>query len=566
MVNNEIADIFEEIAEILEIKDVEWKPAAYRKAAATIRALPESLSDIYKRGSVKELKKLPGIGESFAKKIEEYIKKGKIKTHEKLKKTLPVEIKSLSKVEGIGPKTIKKLYKKINIHNLKELEKAAKDKKIRKLEGFGPKTEKNILESIAFLRKSGDRKRLGYALPIARRLISNLKQIKEVSKIEVAGSLRRKKETIGDLDILITSKKPTKIMDKFTSLEGVSKVIAKGPTKSTVIYNDIEVDLRVLKPAQFGSALMYFTGSKEHNVALRKIAIKKGYKLSEYGLFKKQKNLAGKTEASIYKKLGLQYIPPELRENRGEIAVAKKGKLPKLVKLKDIKSDLQMHSTWSDGANSIEEMAVQAKKLGHQYIALTDHAGNLKIANAIQPKEVKKYFKEIDKINEKVKGITILKGAEVDIKANGKLDFPKKYLKKFDIVLGAIHSGLKKDNTERVLKAIENEHFHILAHPTGRLINRRPAFPLDIEKISKAAEKNDIVLETNASPERLDLKDVHIRKALESGVKISIGTDAHIKDNLGFYDLGVYTARRGWAKKNDIINTYSLKKLKKMFV
>jgi DNA polymerase (family 10) len=566
MKNQEIAKIFYAIADMLEVKGVPWKPIAYRKAARSIESMSEDIEKFYKEKGIEGLEKIPGVGKDIAQRIVEYLKTGKIEKYEKLKKSLPVNVEELMSIEGIGPKTIKLLYKKLKVKNLKDLEKAARAGKLRNLPRFGEKSEENILKSIEFAKKSGERKPLGYGLEIAEEIVSKLKKLKEINKIQICGSTARKKETIGDIDILITTKQPTKVMDFFTSMDGVSRIIAKGPTKSTIVYGNIQVDLRVVDPKNFGSAVQYFVGSKEHNVALRRIAISKGYKLSEYGLFKGNKRVAGEKEEDIYKKLGMDWIPYELRENRGEIEAAQKHKLPKLVEIKDVISDLQMHTKYSDGSNTVEEMALANKKKGLKYIAITDHVGRLKVAHAMSLKDIRKQRKEIDKLNSKFKNFKILQGAEVDINLDGSLAATPKMLKELDIVLGAIHSGLKrskKEQTKRIISAIESGYVNIIAHPTGRIINMRQGYELDWDKVFEAALKNNVALEINAFPTRMDLNDIHARAAMEAGVMLSIGTDSHSVEHLRFLKLGAYIARRAWCEKKHIINTLPLKKLKK---
>jgi DNA polymerase (family X) len=564
MKNKEIARIFNEIADIYEMKDVSFKPRAYRKAAQNIESLGKDIEQAYEND---ELQDIPGVGESTADEIKEFLETGVVKRLEKLKKDFPVDLRSLSGVETLGPKKIKVLYEKLDVKNLDDLEKAAKTGKIRDLEGFGRQTEKNILENIAFARKKGKRFLLGYVQPEAQEIIEDLKD--HVDKIELAGSIRRKKETIGDVDILVVSSKPGEVMDVFNELDRVDKVVAKGDTKSTIrLYGGIQVDLRIVEKESFGSALQYFTGSKDHNVGLRKIAQKKNLKLNEYGLFKNDKKIAGKTEKEIYEKLGLKYIPAELRENRGEIEASKENKLPELVRYDDVKGDLQMHTKYSDGANTIEEMVKQSITLDHEYIALTDHVGSLKVAGGMNKKEWMKQGKEIKKIQKKYENIHILHGMETNIKKNGEIDVKDSFMKKADVVLASIHSAFrmnKKDMTKRVVKAIENPYVNILSHPTGRKIQKKEPIKLDFEKIMDAAKENNVALEINSYPERLDINDVQVKQAVEKNVKISIGTDAHRKDHLRYYQLGIAVARRGWAEKNDIINTYSVKKLKNFF-
>lgn len=561
MKNKEIAKILYEIADLYEMQDVQFKPRAYRKAAQNIESLGKDIEEVYEQD---ELGDIPGVGESIAEEIVEYLETKKVERLEKLKKDMPVDLRSLSSVETLGPKKIKDLYNELGIKNLDDLEKAAKEGKISHLEGFGKKTEENILENIAFAREKGDRFLLGYVLPEAKEIVGILE--KKADKIELAGSLRRMKETIGDVDILVVTNKSSKIMDYFTNMDRVEKVIAKGDTKSTIrLYGGIQVDLRIVEEESFGSALQYFTGSKDHNVKLRKIAQKKDFKLNEYGLFKKDDRIAGKTEKSVYSKLGLDWIPPELRENRGEIDRAKKRNIPDLIKYDDVKGDLQMHSKWSDGSNTMEEMVEESRNLGHSYIALTDHVGSLKVAGGMDKKEWEKQGKKIDKLQEKYDDIHIFHGLEANVKKNGELDISDSFLKEAEVVLASIHSSFrmnKKEMTKRVVKAIENEYVNILSHPTGRKIQKKEAISLDLDKVFNAAKEKNVAIEINAYPERLDLNDVNVKRAIKQKVKLSIGTDSHRKDHLRYYELGVAVARRGWAQKNDVINTYPVRKIK----
>ncbi len=568
MKNYEVASLLRNIAQLLEIKEeMVFKIRAYEKAALVIENLDEDIEEVWKKGKLDDI---PGVGEALTKKISEFLETGKLEYYEKLKKAVPVNMEELGSVSGLGPKTIMKLYKKLNVKNIKDLEKAAKKHKIQKIEGLGPIVEENILKSIEFAKASGKRFLLGTALDIAEEIKNKFKKLKDVNKIEVAGSLRRKKETIGDIDILITSKNSGKVMDFFTKMDDIEDVLAKGPTKASVRLEGIQADLRVLPEKTYGAALLYFTGSKQHNIALRKIAIKKGMKLSEYGLFNKKTNklLAGKTEEECYKKLGLKYIEPEIREEEGEIEAAFKGKLPKLIGYNDLKSDLQMHTKWSDGSNTIMEMALAAKKLGFGYICITDHVGDtFKIANSLNEKRIKKQRKEIDKINNKIKNFTVLQGGEVNIKSDGSLDMKDSVLRNLDIVLAAIHSGFKNPKekiTQRLVKAMENEHVDIIAHPFGRLLSTRPAYEMDFDRILGKAKQTKTILEINAYPERLDLNDVHVRAAVKSKIKLSIGTDAHEASELRYHKLGIATARRGWTTKKDVINTYSVKDMLKL--
>ena len=564
MKNYEVAELLRNIAQLLEIKnELVFKIRAYEKAALVIENLDENIEDVWKKGKLDDI---PGVGEALTEKIGEFLETGKLGYYEKLKKQVPVDMEELGRIAGLGPKTIMKLYKRLGVKNIKDLEKAAKHKKIEDIEGLGPTVEENILKSIKFARTAGNRFLLGPALDIAEEIKSRLRKFKEVNKVEVAGSLRRMKETVGDIDILITSKSPSKVMDFFTKMDDVEQVLAKGTTKSSVrLREGLQADLRVLPEKIYGAALLYFTGSKQHNIVLRKIAIKKRMKLSEYGVFSKRtkKFLAGKTEEECYKKLGLRYIEPEIREEDGEIELAAKGKLPRLIGYNELKGDLQMHTKYSDGNNSIMEMAQAAKKLGHEYICITDHVGEkFKIVNALNEKRIKKQRKEIDKANKQLRNFTILQGGEVNIKDDGSLDMENSVLKGLDIVLGAIHSGFKNPRekiTRRIVKAMENPHVDIIAHPSGRLINQRPAIELELDKILAKAKQTNTILEINAYPERLDLKDAHVRAAVRANVRLSIGTDSHDSDQLRNYKLGIATARRGWAGKKDIINTYSVK-------
>ena len=567
MKNIEVAELLNGIADYLEFQEEPFKVRAYRKAALVIEGLSEDIEQIWKENRLTELL---GIGEGIAKKIDDFLKNSKSKYLEELKKATPIDMEQLGAIEGLGPKTIIKLYKELKVKNVSELEKAARQGKIQNIKGLGQVVEQNILKSIEFARKSSERVPLGFALSSAEEVVKMLKTLKEVKRAEIAGSTRRMKETIGDIDILATSKCPFKVIEFFTKMPNVADVLAKGPTKSSIrLKEGVQVDLRVVNNNVLGAALLYFTGNKEHNIILRKIAIEKGLKLSEYGLFDKKTNkrVAGATEEDVYKKLGLAYIEPEIREDEGEIEAAKNNRLPKLINYNDIKGDLQMHTKWSDGSNTIEEMALAAKKLGHEYICITDHTGKLAIANALNEKRVNEQRKEIDRINKKLSGITILQGVEVNIKADGNLDMKNDVLKQLDVVVASIHSGFKNPKekiTSRMIRAMENENVDIIAHPTGRLITKREAYEIDLNTIFEAAKKTNTIMEINSYPERMDLKDVHVRAAVKAGVKLVISTDAHNADQLHFIKLGIGTARRGWATKNDIINTRSLEGMLKL--
>ena len=567
MRNTELAQIFREVALYLEMKEEPFKPRAYEKVAYSLEALEEPVGEIYRRGGVKALRAIPGVGQAIAEKIEEVIRTGRLRYYEELKKEVPVDVRGLTAIEGIGPKSVKLLYEKLTIKTAADLEKAARVGKIRGLPHFGEKMEQKILKGIEFLKQGSGRFPLGSALPLIGEIEQRLRELPEVEEVVVAGSTRRWKETIGDADILAISRKPEKVMEFFVSMSEVMHVQGQGKTKSTVkLKNGMDVDLRVVPRESFGAALNYFTGSKDHNVALRKIAQEKGLKLNEYGLFRGNKRIAGKTEEEIYKALGLAFIPPELRENQGEIEAAQKGELPNLVGYRDLRGDLQTQTTWTDGANSIAEMAEEAKRLGLEYIAITDHTKGLAMTGGSDEKKLLKQMAEIDKINRSLKGITILKGAEVNINKDGTLDIKDEVLARLDVVGIAVHSHFnlpKREMTERIVRAMRNPHADILFHPTGRVIQKREPYDVDMDALIKTAKETGTVLEIDAYPDRLDLKDGHIRKAVEAGVKLAIDSDAHSVNHIRFLEFGVAQARRGWAEKKDVINTRPLKEFLK---
>jgi len=571
MKNQEIAKIFYEVSEYLEMDEVPFRPYAYQKAGLSLDNLDKDVEEIYKEKGLKGLKEISGIGENLALKIEEYLKTGKIKYYEKLKKQSPVDVSNLTAIEGLGPKKIKTLYQELGIKDVKQLEKAGKAHKIAPLFGFGEKTEQNILEGIEFLKKEKGRFLLTEILPTAKHIYEKLKNLREVEKIDIVGSLKRMRETIRDIDILVASKKPKKVMDFFVSLNGIEKVWSKGTTRASIrMKTGFDIDIRVVPRESYGAALQYFIGSKEHNIATRKIAIKRGLKLNEYGLFKGKKKIAGRDEKEIYKLLGMQWVPPELREDRGEIEAVLKGNLPKLIELKDIKGDLHCHSNWSDGENSIIEMAKKAIQLDYEYIGISDHTKFLKIVNSLNEKQLSEQKKEIDKLNKKFakKKFKILQSAEVNVLKDGSIDIKDEALKKLDYAIAGIHSNfkMKKDEmTKRILKAMKNKHVDIISHPTGRLLKQREEYEIDFDKILRVAREFGVILEINAHPLRLDLNDLNIRRCKEAGVKMVINTDSHHKEQMRFLSLGVSQARRGWAEKNDIINTCSLNKLLEYF-
>ncbi len=576
MINWEIARIFYKISQYLEMEEAPFKPQAYEKAALNLETLSEDVKDIYKRQGLNGLKEIPGIGQSMAEKIVEYIKTGKIKEHQKLRKKMPVNIEELTAVEGIGPKMVRDLYKHLKIKNLKDLEKAARAGKIRGLPHFGLKTEQNILQGIEFLKRSKGRFLLGEILPKVYEIIDELKNLKEVKQISEAGSVRRRKETIGDVDILITAANPKKVIEYFVCLPGAVKIWGKGSTKASIrLKEGFDVDLRVLPEKQFGSALQYFTGSKEHNIALRKIAINKGLKLSEYGLFmaagqpKGKKMIAGRNEKDIYKALGMSYLEPELRENKGEIELAIFKKLPDIIGYSDILGDLHVHSDWDGGENSILEMAEAAMSIGYQYVGISDHTKFLRIENGLDERQLAEQRKEISRLNSKFEILNskfrIFHGCEANIMPDGSIDIKDEILSKLDYVIAGVHHQMKMSKekmTKRIIKAINNPNVDIISHPTGRVLKRRDEYEADFNEILKAAKEAGTILEINAHPNRLDLSDFHIRKAKELGVKMVVNTDAHRKEQLKFMEYGISQARRGWAGGKDIINCWPAGKMK----
>jgi len=581
MKNQELSKLFFEIADYLEIDGVSFKPYAYRRVALFLDGFKDDVSEIYRNGGIKALKEIPGVGEGIAKGIEEYLKNGKIKHFEELKKKLPLKVDELLRVEGLGPKKIKALYQKLGIKNLKDLEKATKAHKIAPLFGFGEKTEKNILQGLEFLKQSKGRFLLGDIMPTVKIVRERLAAREEIKEISVAGSVRRQKETIGDIDILVVSENIKKTSKFFVSMPEVEKIWAEGATKCSVRFREgFDVDLRMVAQKSFGSALQYFTGSKEHNIATRKIAIGKGLKLSEYGVFKTTqgvpKQVAGKTEEDVYRAIGLPFIAPELREDDGEIQAVLNGSLPVLVEQKDIKGDLHCHSNWDGGENSIEEMCYRAIELGYEYIGISDHTKFLRIENGLNEIQLLKQHETIKKINNKFENdpkgtpikFRVLHGCEANILNDGSIDIRDEVLEKLDYVIAGVHSSLKmpkQEMTERIIKAMQNPNVDIISHPTGRLIGRRDEYQMDFDKILGVAKKTGTILEINSSPYRLDLNGFNVRRAKVHGIKMIINTDSHRVEQLGLIEYGVGQARRGWAEKLDIINTNSVEKLLEHF-
>ncbi|MFW9781481.1 MAG: DNA polymerase/3'-5' exonuclease PolX [Candidatus Heimdallarchaeota archaeon] len=567
MKNNEIAAMLSKIADLLELQGVQFKPMAYRRAAGNIQELSEDIEEIYKKGMVEEIE---GVGKSIASRISEYLKTGRVEYLEQLREELPEGMEQLVEVEGIGPKTAFRLSKEFGFKTVEELEKAINNGTLEGLSGFGKKKAQNILRGIELYKASKGKLLLVDILPIANSIEKQLRKLNFIQELNVAGSIRRKKETIRDIDILVSTNEPIKVMDAFTNLKDVKDIISKGEDKCTVtLYNNIQVDLRAINKNSYGSALLYFTGSKEHNIKLRKIARKKNWKLNEYGLFDNATNdkLAGTEELELYNKLGLDYIVPELREERGEIEAAAAGTLPKLVERNEIKGDLHIHSKWSDGMNTIEELCKEAIKYGYEYIAICDHSHGLPVVKGLNESDIRKQMKEIELINRKTDNLTVLSGIELNIDKDGGLDIKDNVLKDLDVVIASVHSGFKADEkaiTERVIKAMHNDYITILGHPSGRIINRRSPLQLNLIKVFENAVELGTIMEINAYPDRLDLSDVNCYKAREFNLKFSINTDTHRLDELGFIDFGVFTARRGWLEQKDVVNTLSNKDLKKI--
>lgn len=565
-VNSKVAEVLYEIGELFSIKGDQFRSRAFSMAAQRITALTEDIKRIRERG---ELQEIPGVGKSIATIIEEVLETGECKQLEELRESLPTGVRELMEVEGVGPKKAMRLNKELGIVSIDELEAAIKEGKLRVMKGFGEKTEENLLKSIEEYRMMQGRYLLGSILPVIKDLIEYMSGSKAVLKVDVAGSARRMKETIGDLDVLVASVEPEKAVERFVSMPPVTRVLSQGPTKSTVVLEkNLQVDVRVIPPDDWGAALQYFTGSKEHNVKLRTIAVKNGYKLNEYGLFKRdtESRVAGKTEEEIYKALGMSWMEPELRENTGEIEAAMEGRLPKIVAYDGVRGDLHVHTKWSDGTATIEEMASRARDKGWKYIAICDHSKSLGIARGLDEERLGEQIAEIDRLNERLEGFTVLKGFECDIKADGKLDLPDSAFKDLDFLVASVHSGFKataEEMTKRIVTAIHNDYVRAIGHPTGRLIQKRLPYELNLKEVFEAASDQGVMLEINAFPDRLDLDDVNCRAAMQQGVTMSIGSDAHTAGQLDFLPLGVSVARRGWLEAKDVANTLTTKELLK---
>jgi DNA polymerase (family 10) len=563
--NADIANVFEEIADLLEIENANpFRVRAYRNAARQLQGMGVPAADMVAKSE--DLTELPGIGDDLAAKIQEIVETGKCQFLEKLRKKTPPTITELLKIPGLGPKRVRALYHELDVHTLEQLARAARDGRIRKLPGFGEKTEQTILEAISAHVEKQARFKLAVAAQYAEPLRKYLKKISGVNQAVLAGSYRRFKETVGDIDILVTAGNTENVMDRFVAYDEVKDVMAKGSTRATVILKSgLQVDVRVVNEDCFGAALQYFTGSKSHNIEIRRLAQERGLKISEYGVFKGEKRIAGDTEESVYRSVGLPWIPPELRENRGEIEAARAGKLPKMVEFADLKGDLHAHTKATDGHHTLREMADAARQHGFEYLAITEHSRRLTVAHGLDPQRLRKQMNEIDKLNDQLRNITLLKGIEVDILEDGALDLPDDVLSECDLVVGAVHSKFhlsRAKQTERILRAMDHPHFTILAHPTGRLLDTREPYDVDMLKIIRGARERGCFLELNAHPERLDLLDIYCQMARDEDVLVAISSDAHSAQDFDNLVYGVGQARRGWLEKKDVLNTRSLKLLK----
>ncbi len=542
-----------------------FKIRAYRRAARAIKDLSEDIEKVYKEGNLTDIE---GVGSGIAKKIEEYLKTGRMTKLEEVSKDIPESLFNLLGIRDLGPRTIHLLYKELGVENLQDLKEVILSGAFARIEGLGDKKAEKILENIKFYEeKTGEDRRftIGEVTPAVQEILKKLKELKSVKKVSTAGSLRRMKETVGDIDILVETAKPEKVIDEFISFPEIKKVLESGKTKVSVILKgiDIKMDLRILPGKSYGAALLYFTGSKDHNVKIRGLAIKKGLKINEYGVFRNEKMVAGKSEEEIYKLLGMDYIPPELREDRGEVELALSGKVPDVIEYDDIKGNLHTHTEYSDGNNSIKELASFAREYGYLYIGISDHSASAAYANGLKEDDIKRQIDEIDALNENLDGFRILKGTESDILADGALDFKDKILEKLDFVIGAIHTGFTKNVTERMIKALENPYLTILAHPTGRLISSRTGYKVDLDKVTNKAKEEKKILEINAYYDRLDLDEFNAREANKRGIKFCISTDAHNFDMFKWMNLGIGIARRAWISSSAIINTYGLTDLVK---
>jgi DNA polymerase (family 10) len=565
--NQKIADMFNEMADLLDIEgNNPFRVRAYRNASRIVSDFPQKITDLVAQG--KDLTQWPGIGKSLAEKIATIVKTGRLPQLEVEEKRIPPVLVELTKISGLGPKRIKAIYYAYHIKSIADLQKLVDEGKIAALEGFGEKTEAAIKAGLKRITDTPLRLRLDIAERIADSIVTYLQQCPGLEKLDVAGSYRRYKETVGDLDLLAIAKEGEELIRHFVDYPEVARVLSKGETRSTVLLkNGFQIDLRVMPKESYGAALYYFTGSKSHNIAVRKIALKHKLKINEYGIFKGKRQVGGKSERDIFSLLNMQYVEPELRENNGEIEAALKHKLPKLVELSDIRGDLHSHTNETDGHYTLAEMVAAAQAKGYEYLAITDHSQRLTVANGLDKKRLLAQIRAIDALNEQLKGFTILKAIEVDILEDGSLDLPDDVLKELDLTVCSVHSKFnlsEKKQTERIVRAMDNPHFKILGHPTGRLLNQRPPYALDLSQLLQAAKERGCVVELNAQPERLDFNDIYCRMAKEVGVKVAISTDAHSIYHFDFMRFGVGQARRGWLEADDVINTRNLRDLRKL--
>jgi len=565
--NADIAAFFEEIADRLEIQGANpFRIRAYRNAARTLGELPQEARVLLETGE--ELTRLPGIGDDLAAKVREIVDTGRCSLLERLRKELPPAVTELLQIPGLGPKRVKTLYHDLEVQTAEQLYRAARDGRIRTLPGFGEKTELNILQAVEAHVSQARRFKLAVAAQYADALAAFLQGVPGVEQVVVAGSFRRMRETVGDLDILVTAAANSPVMQHFTAYDEVEEVLSAGSTRASVVLKcGLQVDLRVVAQASYGAALCYFTGSKAHNIAIRRIAQKRGLKINEYGVFRGDARIAGEDEASVYKSVGLPLIPPELREDRGEIEAARDGRLPQLVEFTDLRGDLHAHTRATDGHDSLRGMADAARALGLEYLAITEHSRRLTVAHGLDPLRLARQCDEIDRLNAELDGITLLKGIEVDILEDGSLDLPDDVLGRLDLVVGAVHSQFhlsRAKQTERILRAMDHPHFTLLAHPSGRLIEQREPYDVDMLRIIRHAKARGCFLELNAHPERLDLLDTHCQMAKEEGVLVSINSDAHSRFDFSHLKYGVGQARRGWLEKDDVLNTRPLTALRRL--
>ena len=565
--NGAVADAFDEIADLLEIEEANpYRVRAYRNAARTIRGLGTELAEMVARDE--DLTALPGIGRDLAGKIHDMVASGRMLALDKLHERLPASLEELLRLPGLGPKRVKQLYSKLHIENLSQLARAARNGNLRELPGFGPAIERRLLDSMAARRSSEQRWPRAAATAVAEPLLEYLGSANGVKQAVIAGSYRRGKETVGDLDVLVTAAQGRPVVQRLVDYPEIREVVARGSTRATVVLEDgLQVDLRVVPAASFGAALHYFTGSKAHNIRVRRRGLKRGLKINEYGVFKNNHRLAGKTEEQVYRAVGLAWIPPELRESAGEIEASEQGSLPELVETGDLRGDLHVHSSDSDGRASIEDMVAGARTAGLSYLAVTDHSRHLTVAHGLDAARLRGQCARIDRLNERMRGFRILKGVEVDILEDGALDLPDSVLAELDVVIGAVHShfGLsRRKQTERVLRAMDHPAFTMLAHPSGRLLGRRGPCDLDMERVVRHASDRGCYLELNSQPHRLDMLDVHCRMAGDAGVLVSINSDAHAPQEFHLLCLGTTQARRGWLTREQVLNSRPLRELRKL--